>query len=343
MLNAFGVEQTAYNEICILKRGYYIMKQNFILLLAVLIVSAAFAGNTTTVTPKSAKPMGTLRDGFGLPNSGVEGLVIKAKGKEKWVFAPFEDITDGRVRVLKGWAIELLPSSTLGKIVGMMNEGGKRTTTMEVKLWGKVSRYSNVTSTKRLYAGKDIQEDEVYTRNYIFPMNFIPITTIKDITGKKPAKDITAAPEDPNSIIPQEAKDIIKPANKKTDEPKKKTDSILPEDVMNKFKLERVENLAKWKKNTKIKKDASLINRSGFITQGEKYKIFSIDAMGRKVNDTKIKLLPCETLQRTERDIVTSPGRNRYQVSGTITIFNGELYMLLQRSVKTYNHGNFAR
>ena len=112
---------------------------------------------------------------------------------------------------------------------------------------------------------------------------------------------------------------------------------------MKKFKLKRVEDLSAWKKNTAIKKDASLTNRTGFITQGDGYKIFKIDAMGRNVDDSSFKLLPCETLERTEKIIVTSPGRNRYKVSGTITMFKGQYYMLLQRTVKTYNHGNFAR
>jgi hypothetical protein len=71
--------------------------------------------------------------------------------------------------------------------------------------------------------------------------------------------------------------------------------------------------------------------------------MFKVDSVGMSVDDTAFILLECETLQRTELDIVTSPGRNRYKVSGTATKFKGEYYMLLQRTVKTYNHGNFAK
>jgi hypothetical protein len=323
------------------------MNKTFIvLMLAVLIVSAACAENVKIVKPATEKVMPLLRDGFAFPNSGVEGLITKARGRQKWFFSPYENISDTRSTVLAGWSIELLPSSTLEKIIGMMNEATKKSSTMEIKLWGKVTKYSNKGASKRLFFGKDIPDGEIFSRNYIFPLNFIPITTVKEpVTNILPVKGEDKKPDDPKSIIPQEAKNLLETKKQpgKVVQGKTESDSIIPEDVMKKFKLKRVENLAKWKKNTMVMKDASLTNRTGFITQGEGYKIFTIDAMGRNVDDSSFKLLECETLERTEKVIVTSPGRNRYKISGTITMFKGEYYMLLQRTVKTYNHGNFAR
>ncbi|MCF7955719.1 MAG: hypothetical protein K9M75_07960 [Phycisphaerae bacterium] len=319
-----------------------------ILMLAVVIVSAVCAEDIKSVKPKSEEEVvPLLRDGFAFPNSGVEGLVTKARGQQKWFFSPYENISDTRVTILAGWSIELLPSSTLEKIIGMMDEAAQKSSTMEIKLWGKVTKYSNKGVSKKLYFNEDALKDEIFTRNYIFPLNFIPITTIKEnVSNVIPGNGEEAKPDDPKSIIPQEAKNLLETTGDKqgqTVTDKTEADSIIPEDVMEKFKLKRVENLSKWKKNTVVMKDASLTNRTGFITQGEGYKIFSVDAMGLKVNEAAFKLLPCETLQRTEKDIVTSPGRNRYKVSGTITMFKGEYYILLQRSVKTYNHANFAR
>lgn len=321
-------------------------KNIIILMLAVVIVSAACAEDIKGIKPTTEEVMPLLRDGFSFPNSGVEGLITKARGQQKWFFSPYANISDKRSTVLAGWSIELLPSSTLEKIIGMMNEAPKKTTTMEIKLWGKVTKYSNKGASKRLYFGKDIPKGEIFTRNYIFPLNFIPITTIKEkVTNVMPGTGEEKKPYDPKSIIPQEAKNLLETKKKpgKVVQDMTESDSIIPEDVMKKFKLKRVENLAKWKKNTMVLKDASLTNRTGFITQGEGYKIFTIDAMGRNVDDAAFRLLPCETLQRAEKVIVTSPGRNRYKISGTITVFKGEYYMLLQRTVKTYNHGNFAR
>ena len=316
-------------------------------MLAVVIVGTAPGEEVKRAKPQVEKVMPLLRDGFAFPNSGIEGLVTKARGKQKWFFSPYENISDKKSTVLAGWSIELLPSSTLEKIIGMMAESPKNSSSMEIKLWGKVTSYSNISSSRKLYFGKDVRKGEIFSRNYIFPLNFIPITTVKEQTGSvDPVKSEIDKPDDSKSIIPKEAKSLLETTKKepaKAAPGKAKTDSIIPEDVMKKFKLKRVENLAKWKKNTVLIKDASLTNRTGFITQGNDYKIFSIDAMGRNVDDSAFKLLPCRMLQWAEKDIVTSPGRNRYKVSGTITVFNGEYYILLQRIVKTYNHGNFAR
>ncbi|MBW8016993.1 MAG: hypothetical protein FVQ82_12475 [Planctomycetes bacterium] len=318
-----------------------------ILMLAVLAGSAVCAEDVKIIKPAAKKVMPLLRDGFAFPISGVEGLIIKARGQQKWFFSPYADISDMRSTVKAGTSVELLPSSTLEKIIGMMAKAPKKSSTMEIKLWGRVTKYSNMCSSRKLYYSEEENNSEVFTRNYIFPMNFIPITTVKEnVTAAKPGKNESAKPDDPKSIIPQEAKDLLQPSEKKPVEAAPddlKSDSIIPKEIMEKFKLKRVENLSKWKKNIIVMKDASLTNRTGFITQGDGYKIFTIDAMGRKVDDTAFKLLPCETLQRAEKDIVTSPGRNRYKVSGTITMFKGQYYMLLQRTVKTYNHGNFAR
>jgi hypothetical protein len=298
------------------------------------------------IAPVAKEIMPLLRDGFAFPNSGVEGLINKSRKSGKWFFTPYTNISDTRVTVFAGYSIELLPSSTLEKIIGMMSEAPKRSSTMEVKLWGKVTKYSNVSSSRKLYFGKKAKEGEIFVRNYIFPLNFIPITSVENSTKfTLPDKTKDKQPENSKSIMPQEAKDLLKtpkvePKKIQTDKPK--TNSIMPQDVKDIFKLERVENLSKWEKNTIVDKDVSMTNRTGFITQGDAYKIFTIDAMGRSINNTSFKLLPCETLQRTERVILTSPGRNRYKISGTITMFKGEKYMLLQRTVKTYNHQNFA-
>jgi len=318
-----------------------------IILLVLSVVSVTAAGaEVKTIKPVTETVVPLLRDGFAFPNSGVEGVVTKVRGQSKWLFSPYTDISDIRFTVSAGSSIELLPSSTLEKIIGVMDSGLKKNTSMEIKLWGKVTKYSNKSSSRKLHFAKITDKGDVFTRNYIFPLNFIPITSVKEpMSDTKPDKGEDKEPDDPKSIIPQEAKDLLETSEKKsgTDPDKPKSDSIIPQNIMEKFKVKRVEDLSRWKKNTVVKKDASLTNRTGFITQGQGHKIFAIDAMGRKVDDAAFRLLPCETLQWAENDIVTSPGRNRYKVSGTITMFKGEYYMLLQRTVKTYNHGNFAR
>lgn len=319
--------------------------------LVIFILAAGFVGSVCAEDVKSGvaadeKPMPLLRDGFSLPSPGVIGLITKAKGRQQWFFSPYKNISDMRSTVLAGWSVELLPSSTLEGIIKTMEIRDAKSSSMEVKLWGKVTKYSNKAASKRLYFNEKAK-DEVFARNYIFPVEFIAITTVKDkTTDSDPEVGLVKDPDDPNSIIPFQAKKIFKKSEDKTekDQPvKRKKDSILPDEVWQELKLPYAEDLKLREKAPKVLKDVSLTNRTGFITQGDGYKIFTIDAMGRNVDNSSYKLLFSETLERTERDIVTSPGRNRYKVSGTITMFKGEYYMLMHRAVKTYNHGNFAR
>ncbi len=322
-----------------------------IIIMLAAATAAAAAEDLRAVKAAIKKPVGLLRDGFSFGNSGIEGLVTKSRVDNRWFFSPYTDVSDMRVTVLAGWPMELLPSSTLEKIVGEMNSDPNHSSTMEIKLWGKVTKYSNKSASKKFFYSNNLTEGEIFTRNYIFPLNFISISSVKEsvtdaVTEPQPGKIDDQEPQDLTSIIPKVARDLLETSGKKPEKillDKSNTDSIIPKDVMEKFKLIRVENLSKWKKKTIVEKDVSLTNRTGFITQGDRYKIFKIDAVGMAVDDAAFKLLECETLQRTEEDIVTSPGRNRYKVSGTVTKFKGEYYMLLQRTVRTYNHGNFAR
>lgn len=335
--------------------GAYMNKIILILMMLVAAaVSSAFAAELKSNGPAKKNPVGLIRDGFSFPNSGIEGLVIRSRAGNKWFFSPYADFSDMRSTVLKGWQIELLPSSTLEKIVGEMDLLPNKNSTMEIKLWGKVTKYSNQNSTKRLYSGKNIAEGEIFTRNFIYPLNFIAISTVEatsDVDAVEKVDETDSEKKyDPTSLIPEEARKLlqtpVKKEEKEEDEApidKMTSDSIIPKSVINKFKLKRVENLAKWKKSTTVEKDVSLSNRTGFVTQEKGYKIFSVDAMGRNVDNSKYRLLECETLQWIEQDIAESLGRSRYKVSGTVTKFKGEDYMLLQRTVRTYNHGNFAR
>jgi hypothetical protein len=73
-------------------------------------------------------------------------------------------------------------------------------------------------------------------------------------------------------------------------------------------------------------------------------KVFTIDGLGRNVDDLHFRLLPCETLEATEKSLVETPiVRQRFRVSGVITMYKGQRYMLLQRATRTYSHDNFAR
>ncbi len=172
-----------------------------------------------------------------------------------------------------------------------------------IKLWAIVTKY-----------------DE---KNYLFAWYFIPMTDIA-----KPEIEKTESP----------------PAKQQTQNQKMpKDDSIIPDDIMAMLKPRRVVNLAKLKELLETEKNALLVDRTGYLLDKKGQKIFQIDSLGRKLQDMSFKLLPCEVLEWTEYKISTSINPNRYRIAGTVTKFNGEYYMLLQRAVKTYSHGNFVR
>ena len=90
----------------------------------------------------------------------------------RWDFAADTDLTDTRGVIKTGNSIELLLS---GCLENMISEAGKGENTIGVKLWAKVTRYSD----KNLFDPElENLEDLICDKNYLFPMLFIPILFI---------------------------------------------------------------------------------------------------------------------------------------------------------------------
>ncbi len=172
-----------------------------------------------------------------------------------------------------------------------------------VKLWAIVTKYNG--------------------KNYLFAWYFIPMTDMAQPEIKKP--DSGQAQQQTQS--PQKLKD----------------DPIIPDDIMALLKPRRVVNLAKLRKLLETEENALLVDRTGYLLTKKGQKIFQLDSLGRKLQDMSFKLLPCEVLEWTEYRISQAINPHRYRIAGTVTKFKGEYYMLLQRAVRTYSHGNFVR
>ena len=172
-----------------------------------------------------------------------------------------------------------------------------------VKLWASVTKYNG--------------------KNYLFAWYFIPMTDMAQPEIKKPD----------NGPVEQQTQTAEKP----------KDDSIIPDDVMALLKPRRVVNLAKLRKVLETEENALLVDRAGFLLTKKGQKVFQLDSLGRKLQDMSFILLPCEVLEWTQYRISQSINPNRYRIAGTVTKFKGEYYMLLQRAVRTYSHGNFVR
>ena len=259
-----------------------------------------------------------LREGF-LYN-GVNGSISRNDETGRWNFAADTDLTDTRGVIKIGNGLELLLS---GCLEDMIAESGGDENSLSVKLWGKVTRYSN-----RNLIDPDIEEHEelVFDKNYLFPMLFIPMSDIEQEPPVKPAGD--DADVTPNQI----------------DNPaESSSDSIIPAEVMEKLKPRRLPNLAKLKTALKQHGDITIFDRTGFVRQTKAGKIFELDGLGRGVDGVTFRLLNSETLERIERKLGDSPGRLRFRAAGIVTKYKSHYYLLLQRAVRTYNNGNFAR
>ena len=263
------------------------------------------------------KRFGFIREGFVL--DGVEGTVTRAPdGEDRWLFAADVDISDGRGVINAGQKIELLPSGTLEKMTAQIEQGQ---TSADVRLWAIVTRYSNRGSLSGGEQAEASDHKGFFDKNFLFAWYFIPMGGVRrqqsETEGEQEAEHDPAGSEEPE-------------------------DSILPADVMAMLKPKRMVNLARLKK-LDIEGDMMLADRTGFVVSDEKGKMLILDGLGRNVEDVRFRLLGCEVLERTRAALGSSPYRQRYRVAGRVTKYKGEFYMLLQRAVRTYSHGNFAR
>jgi hypothetical protein len=257
-----------------------------------------------------------LREGF-LYN-GVNGTISRNDETGKWNFAADEDLTDTRGVIKAGDNMEMLLS---GCLENMIAEASGNENALSVKMWAKVTRYSN-----RNLIDTEVEEQKelVFDKNYLFPMLFIPMSDIEQSTPTAPSADDSAT--------------------KQTSRPSESSsDTIIPAEVMEKLKPRRLPNLAKLTSALKQHGDITIFDRTGFIQQTKAGKVFEIDGLGRGVDGVTFRLLNSETLERIERKLGDSPGKLRFRVAGIVTKYKSHYYLLLQRAARTYSHGNFAR
>ena len=153
--------------------------------------------------------------------------------------------------------------------------------------------------------------------NYLFPVYFLPFKQIEK--EKQPLTQRAALkvnePNDPLSI----SADILAKLTSGKE--------ILP--------IEQRPGL-------ELKEDYVLSDRTGCIEkQNNGQYAFVFDALGRNVDKTKIILLPCQALENTLSEQKNKNEPVRLKVSGIITKYKGDLYLLLQRTSRVYSNGNF--
>jgi hypothetical protein len=244
-----------------------------------------------------------LQDGFVI--AGLDGELSQKGDDGEWFVKFDKTIVDDKGQIIAGEFIQLLLASALEKITLT----AKKNAPLNIRLWGRVTRYDN--------------------KNFIFPTYFLPLAEGRQ---KRPESSIStpslreARPGEPNINEPG---DTI----------------VLPEEVLRKLRTKRPVKLAQLRMGLESKEDEILTERIGFILKpnDSPYCVFRLDALGRNLEDISFRLLPCEALEKAS---ITRPGgiaRYRYKITGILTKYKGQDYLLPQRATRVFSHGNFAR
>ncbi len=156
-------------------------------------------------------------------------------------------------------------------------------------------------------------------KNYIFPIYFLPF---KQVDKKKQAQGSQTAlavnePNDPLSIPPE---------------------------VLEKLTTGKVIEPIQIRSGIELKEDRILADRTGYISkQKDGRYTFSFDALGRNIDKTFITLLPCKALEIAIAEQKDEPETIRFKAAGIVTEYQGNFYLLLQRTSRVYSNGNLPK
>ena len=299
------------------------MTRKFVILVLIFLMSTAGAGAV-------APPL--LRDGFVM--NSVDGKVIGPDGNDMWFFELASVVTDSRAVIEKGTSLQLLPSTTLERIIADVN--GR--SSADYRLWGRITKYKG--------------------SNFIFPMFFLPISEIKE-----PGPQVPQPQEAGPSKIPAEEEAKWEPV---INEP----NDILavPQEIIEKLDARRAETSRRpgsemvkrstvrpsgGGADTAFQQDSILVNRTGFISPSYLIRAacpadknmqygFAFDALGRNISKASLRLLPCEALERAVRKQSAELESMKFQIAGIATRYKDQNYLLLQKATRVYDYGNFA-
>jgi hypothetical protein len=156
-------------------------------------------------------------------------------------------------------------------------------------------------------------------KNFLFPIQVIALSA----SSTKPSEPLPTQRIDPNTMDPT-------------------VSDVIPSEVMKILRSQSKIDLAKMSEAmTAGGTDFALIGKSGYLAAGQDNS-FTPDSFGRKVERGRLPLLPCLTLEETQKDLAKALGKHRYTISGIVTTYEGKQYLLPYRAVRTYSNGNFT-
>jgi hypothetical protein len=282
-----------------------------ILAISLIVIVAGTAAADVTLVP----------DGYSL--MGVDGKLAGESKTDRWFFKFDADVSNRLGQIKAGTRFEVLPSAVLEKMIVNLQQHPD----INYRLWGKVTKHRG--------------------NNYIFADYFLPIS---EVTKPKPA---TTPGSQQESATADKVEITI---NEPNDE------LAMPAEIIAKLQSRKIIHFEQLSNGLKLEEDSILADRIGFILSGvrgrtqqamnksrsafaeataDKYGFFASDALGRNVGTIQIQLLPCEILERAQRQQAVEAEQVRFKVAGVVTMYKGQYYLLLQRAARVYNYGNF--
>jgi len=292
-----------------------------ILSTSIIPVASGFGAEIIRKTP-------LLQDGFVM--MGVDGKLIGPDSNDVWFFELASDVNDYRTVIKAGARLELLPSATLEKMI----VDKKMRATAVYRLWNsRVTRYKG--------------------KNFIFSGYFMPLSKAEKPEPSQKSKSKEKEPDqiqpvqdldEPNDILalPREIVEKLRAKRKKTAVSKQTIadSNEISVDKSQPATEKKMPDVQSYSPST----DSVYVDRTGFLVeQDDKRFVFLPDALGRNTQKLSLHLLPCAVLELTELEQSAEPEMVRFKVAGIMTKYKGENYLLLEKAIKTYSHGNFGR
>jgi len=299
----------------------------FLVLVFSVGIALGVSGFDTTITREPA----LLRDGFVL--RGVDGKLSGPDSNGAWHFEITSDVNDYRAVVKAGTKLELLPSSALEKMIADAKMRGEVT----YRLWnGRVTRYKG--------------------RNFIFATFFLPLSParkpepqqeqIEPVEAPRAAeREIEPIARDPNDVLTIPP-DLLEKLRARREEMATSMQSVVDS---NRVSADDPDLAAEEQKQPEPEHysrgaDSVFVDRTAFLLdQNDGRIVFSLDALGRNVQQLSLHLLPCEVLELAEQKRSAELEPVRFKIAGILTKYEGQDYLLLQKATRTYSHGNFGR
>jgi hypothetical protein len=247
-----------------------------------------------------------IPDGFMFSGAeGAEGKVFYDDAKRKWFFELLNDVNDSFNIISANTRLQLLPSAALEKLCSDVNERIKP----NYRLWGRVTKYKN--------------------QNFVFTSHFFPL-------AKTHLSEPEIQPETKSTVDEEPKKDLS------INEPEDAV--IIPTEVLKKLSGRKIIRTETVQERFDIEADTIISNRMAFLMKtSEEDFVFVLESLGRNVSEVSLKVLPSQALELAEEIQNLVSDGVRFKISGLLTKYKGEYYLLLQRASRVYSYQNFAR